>query len=70
MKLMYCNLSLCHYMYLQVICDMTQSIYIPRGINTLSLNREAQWDFQPHKDVKVSHYSIRYKLWLMYYMCG
>ena len=26
---------------------MTESIYIPRGVNTDSLNRQVQWDFSP-----------------------
>ena len=26
---------------------MTQSIYIPRGVNTDSLSKATQWDFSP-----------------------
>ena len=26
---------------------MTQSIYIPRGVNTEALSRTASWDYQP-----------------------
>ena len=26
---------------------MTQSIYIPRGVNTDALSRSAMWDYQP-----------------------
>lgn len=32
---------------LQDINEMTQSIYIPKGINTAALSREKQWDFEP-----------------------
>lgn len=32
---------------LKEICDITQSIYIPRGVNTAALSRTAQWEFQP-----------------------
>lgn len=43
---------------LEEICELTKSIYIPRGVNTLSLKRQVQWDFQPSKDIKVgSHVS-------------
>ena len=30
---------------LKDIHDLTQSIYIPKGINTPSLNRDTKWDF-------------------------
>ena len=30
---------------LKDIHDITQSIYIPKGINTPALNRETKWDF-------------------------
>ena len=26
---------------------MTESIYIPRGVNTEALSRTASWDYQP-----------------------
>ncbi|XP_003388117.1 PREDICTED: V-type proton ATPase catalytic subunit A [Amphimedon queenslandica] len=43
---------------LKDICDMTSSIYIPRGINVYSLSRETSWYFEPVKDFKVgSHVS-------------
>nr|QJS39739.1 V-type proton ATPase catalytic subunit A [Amphitetranychus viennensis] len=32
---------------LKDIHDLTQSIYIPRGVNTPSLNRDIKWDFFP-----------------------
>jgi len=34
---------------LKDICEMTKSIYIPKGINTPSLSITEQWDFQPGK---------------------
>ena len=43
------NLCLSH----QDICEMTQSIYIPRGVNTESLSRTVAWDFSPAQ-IKVS----------------
>lgn len=35
------------------ICELTQSIYIPKGITTPALTRSKQWDFQPIPGVKV-----------------
>lgn len=32
---------------LKDICDLTQSIYIPRGVNTAALSRTATWPFEP-----------------------
>ena len=32
---------------LKDINEMTQSIYIPKGINTPSLDRNIKWDFEP-----------------------
>ena len=32
---------------LQEINQLTQSIYIPKGINTPALSTTAEWDFQP-----------------------
>lgn len=32
---------------LKDICDLTQSIYIPKGVNTPALDRQARWDFNP-----------------------
>ena len=32
---------------LQDINELTQSIYIPKGINVPALSRETQWDFRP-----------------------
>ena len=33
---------------------MSGGIYIPRGVNTRSLNRDYQWEFKPDKDLRVS----------------
>ncbi|CAI8030830.1 V-type proton ATPase catalytic subunit A, partial [Geodia barretti] len=38
---------------LKDICDLTESIYIPRGINVTSLPREKNWSFQPTGDFRV-----------------
>ena len=38
---------------LQVIGDMTQSIYIPKGINTDALERDRSWEFEPLGGIKV-----------------
>jgi len=32
---------------LQKIAELSRSIYIPRGVNTNSLDRNLKWDFQP-----------------------
>lgn len=37
---------------MKAIAELSESIYIPRGINTEALSREAQWDFTP-TDYKV-----------------
>ncbi|RDD36720.1 V-type proton ATPase catalytic subunit A [Trichoplax sp. H2] len=37
---------------LKDINEMTESIYIPRGVNTSALGRTAQWEFKP-RDAKV-----------------
>ncbi len=37
---------------------MTESIYIPRGVNVFSLSRETQWYFQPTKEFRVSSPSV------------
>ncbi|XP_064393969.1 V-type proton ATPase catalytic subunit A-like [Halichondria panicea] len=43
---------------LKDICDLTQSIYIPRGVNVSSLSIDAKWPFRPTKDFRVgSHIS-------------
>ena len=39
---------------LKDINELTQSIYIPRGVNTKSLSRSVLWDFNPEVAVKVS----------------
>ncbi|MCL4124689.1 UNVERIFIED_CONTAM: hypothetical protein GTU68_016464 [Idotea baltica] len=38
---------------LQDICELLQSIYIPKGISTPALGRSKSWEFQPLKTVKV-----------------
>ena len=40
---------------LKDINELTQSIYIPRGVNTKSLSRSVLWDFSPN-DIKVCNY--------------
>uniref|UniRef100_A0A8C6PMS0 H(+)-transporting two-sector ATPase n=1 Tax=Nothobranchius furzeri TaxID=105023 RepID=A0A8C6PMS0_NOTFU len=38
---------------LKDINDLTQSIYIPRGVNIGSLNRDLKWEFSPCKSLRV-----------------
>ncbi|XP_072049478.1 V-type proton ATPase catalytic subunit A isoform X1 [Amphiura filiformis] len=38
---------------LQDINRLSNSIYIPKGVNVASLNRTKKWEFQPHKGVRV-----------------
>lgn len=38
---------------LKDIADITQSIYIPKGVSTNALSREARWDFAVNKDLRV-----------------
>ncbi|KAK7105577.1 V-type proton ATPase catalytic subunit A-like [Littorina saxatilis] len=38
---------------LEAISDLTQSIYIPKGINTPALDAQKQWEFTPVKDIRV-----------------
>jgi len=45
---------------LQAIQQQTQSIYIPRGINTSALSKTEQWDFQPVKTFQVRNQSSRF----------
>lgn len=42
---------------LKDICDMTESIYIPKGINVPCLSRTSQWEFNP-QNIKVCHFKI------------
>ncbi|GAB1603245.1 V-type proton ATPase catalytic subunit A [Argonauta hians] len=37
---------------LEDICDLTDSIYIPKGVNTPALDRSKKWEFEP-QNVKV-----------------
>jgi V-type H+-transporting ATPase subunit A len=39
---------------LKDISDMTDSIYIPKGINVQALGREVKWEFVPSKDISVN----------------
>lgn len=39
---------------LQEIGELTQSIYIPKGISTPALNRSKMWEFKPASNVKVN----------------
>lgn len=39
---------------LQEISEVTQSIYIPKGVSAPALSRHKTWDFQPDTTVKVS----------------
>ena len=46
---------LCYwYVLYQDICELTSSIYIPRGINVTSLNHDQKWPFQPSKLFRVN----------------
>uniref|UniRef100_A0A3Q2PRF5 H(+)-transporting two-sector ATPase n=1 Tax=Fundulus heteroclitus TaxID=8078 RepID=A0A3Q2PRF5_FUNHE len=38
---------------LKDINDLTQSIYIPRGVNIGALNRDLKWEFTPSKNLRV-----------------
>lgn len=38
---------------LKDINDLTQSIYIPRGVNIGALNRDLKWEFNPSKSLRV-----------------
>lgn len=55
--------SLNIFFFFQDINELTQSIYIPRGVNTEALSRSASWDYQP-EGFKVI---INYKLPVMLY---
>lgn len=38
---------------LKDINDLTQSIYIPRGVNIGALNRDLKWEFSPGQSLRV-----------------
>ncbi|XP_077985004.1 V-type proton ATPase catalytic subunit A isoform X2 [Glandiceps talaboti] len=38
---------------LKEINEMTESIYIPRGVNITALNRDTKWDFKPVGNVRI-----------------
>ena len=41
---------------MQDICELTSSIYIPRGVNVKSLSTTTEWPFLPSKMFKVKYY--------------
>lgn len=44
---------------LKDINDLTQSIYIPKGVNVPALSRTAQWEFNPvNIKVRLERYCI------------
>ncbi|GMS95643.1 hypothetical protein PENTCL1PPCAC_17818, partial [Pristionchus entomophagus] len=69
---------------LKDIADMTQSIYIPKGVNVCSLDRSIKWHFKPERGLKVgSHVTggdiiglvdesvlIKHKIMVPPNMCG
>ena len=52
--------------YTQDINELTESIYIPRGVNTEALSRTASWDYQP-EGFKVSCVYHEVAKWLFNY---
>jgi len=36
---------------------LTDSIYIPKGINIPSLDRKTKWEFQPSHEFRACHFS-------------
>ena len=38
---------------LEDISNLTESIYIPKGINTPALDRSLKWEFEPYGEMKV-----------------
>lgn len=42
---------------LKDINEITESIYIPKGINTPALERDKQWEFKP-QNLKVSEFKV------------
>jgi V-type H+-transporting ATPase subunit A len=43
---------------LKDICDMSHSIYIPKGVNVPALNRAKMWDFVPDRNIRVRHFTL------------
>ena len=41
---------------LEDISNLTESIYIPKGINTPALDRSLKWEFEPYGNMKVGRY--------------
>lgn len=48
---------------LKDINDLTQSIYIPRGVNIGALNRDLKWEFSPSKSLRVGVRRTSWKVW-------
>ncbi len=44
---------------LREIASMSQSIYIPKGININALNRNERWDFKPSKHFQVLYNTVK-----------
>ena len=38
---------------LEDICTLTESIYIPKGVNTPALDRSKKWEFEPFGRIRV-----------------
>lgn len=38
---------------LKEICEMSQSIYIPKGVNIPALNKKSAWEYSPDSNIKV-----------------
>ena len=38
---------------LEDICTLTESIYIPKGVNTPALDRSKKWEFEPYGRIRV-----------------
>lgn len=49
---------------LKDINDLTQSIYIPRGVNIGALNRDLKWEFNPSKSLRVGDATRLVSWWL------
>lgn len=52
---------------LKDINDLTQSIYIPKGVNVPALSRTAQWEFNP-VNIKVSSINDDFKCLPVFYV--
>lgn len=52
------------------ICDITQSIYIPKGINTPALDKNKKWEFEPQGNIRVSSFTIYSLLGIFFFTHG